>query len=163
MLVIIQVHLNITLMLTARCSFWIPHPKPCTPFSSPPHIWHAMWGVMPCNVVGTVGTNCWSYSSQSISAEDEASFSSYRLQPPSGFSDSCELSEAECARDTTMHLDKLLAKIGSCAWHHQSSCSLRLSCNTLQPVQVTYCSMKRYHDCDKELCKDFEGSFISIL
>ncbi|PSN31438.1 hypothetical protein C0J52_25765 [Blattella germanica] len=43
-------------------------------------------------------------------AEDEASFSSYRLQPPSGFSDSRELSEAECDRDNTLHLDKLLAR-----------------------------------------------------
>ncbi|KAJ9576974.1 hypothetical protein L9F63_006411 [Diploptera punctata] len=49
-------------------------------------------------------------SSESSSAEDEASFSSYRLQPPSGFSDSRELSEAECDRDNTLHLDKLLAR-----------------------------------------------------
>ncbi|XP_021937228.1 Down syndrome cell adhesion molecule-like protein Dscam2 isoform X2 [Zootermopsis nevadensis] len=49
-------------------------------------------------------------SSESSSAEDEASFSSYRLQPPSGFSDSRELSEAECDRDNTLQLDKLLAR-----------------------------------------------------
>lgn len=65
---------------------------------------------MSRNLVATVGTNFCSYSSESSSAEDEASFSSYRLQPPSGFSDSRELSEAECDRDTTMHLDKLLAR-----------------------------------------------------
>ncbi|XP_046991962.1 Down syndrome cell adhesion molecule-like protein Dscam2 [Schistocerca americana] len=48
-------------------------------------------------------------SPESSSAEDEASFSSYQLQPPSGFSDNQELSEAECDRDTSQ-LDKLLAR-----------------------------------------------------
>ena len=55
-------------------------------------------------------SNYFDSSSESSSAEDEASFSSYRLQPPSGFSDSRELSEAECDRDNTLHLDKLLAR-----------------------------------------------------
>ncbi|XP_049771417.1 Down syndrome cell adhesion molecule-like protein Dscam2 [Schistocerca cancellata] len=45
----------------------------------------------------------------SSSAEDESSFSSYQLQPPCGFSDSRELSEAECDRDAS-ELDKLLAR-----------------------------------------------------
>ncbi|XP_068085516.1 cell adhesion molecule Dscam2 [Anabrus simplex] len=49
------------------------------------------------------------HSSESSSAEDDASFSSYHLQPPSGFSDSRELSEAECDRDASQ-LDKLLAR-----------------------------------------------------
>ncbi|XP_049839470.1 Down syndrome cell adhesion molecule-like protein Dscam2 [Schistocerca gregaria] len=48
-------------------------------------------------------------SSETSSAEGDASFSSYHLQPPSGFSDSRELSEAECDHDT-IQFNKLISR-----------------------------------------------------
>ncbi|XP_047109675.1 Down syndrome cell adhesion molecule-like protein Dscam2 [Schistocerca piceifrons] len=48
-------------------------------------------------------------STETSSAEDDASFSSYHLQPPSGFSDNRELSEAECDRDT-IQFGKILSR-----------------------------------------------------
>jgi hypothetical protein len=66
---------------------------------------------MTCNVIGTVGTNFCLYIYESSSDVDEESFSSYPMQPPSGFSDSSELSGAECERGTTMYFDRPLARL----------------------------------------------------